>query len=535
MHPGWLIFSCVAAAVPAALVATNLKRLAPLPSPAMRRLPSVSVLIPARNEEANIRMVIESVLACSGVELEVLVWDDGSTDDTASIVRALSVRDPRVSLVAGATLPSGWAGKPFGCWNLAQRAKGDLLLFIDADVRLRAGDSLARICSAFLRPDLDLLSGVPWQRVESLWEVMFVPLIHFVLVGFLPLQRMRASTSPSLAAACGQFMAFRREVYLRMGGHSQVKGSFHEGIGMARAMRNAGRITDLSDLTDVSLCRMYSSAGEVWRGFAKTAHEGLAAPRSFLPFSILLFFGQVFPAVALLSTGLNRVSALWALLALALSYATRGALALRFKHPLSSVLLHPLSVALLLLNQWYGAARYWIGKPVHWRGRATAIIMFAPLCILNAAEPVRCPEFTLEDQHSIKHEIRFPRPRPLYLVAASRGGTGNIAGWVKPVVDAYGEQVDIFGLAAVQSVPTPLRWAVRSLIRDGTSCPVLMDWAGNCIPKLCAPSLSTSIFVVQSDGQILLNLEGPATPCGLASVKSELDRALQTKLKPRVK
>ncbi|NBV35442.1 MAG: hypothetical protein EBR81_17050, partial [Proteobacteria bacterium] len=91
----------------------------------------------------------------------------------------------------------------------------------------------------------------------------------------------------------------------------------------------------------------------------------------------------------------------------------------------------------------------------------------------------------------------------------------------------------IFGLAAVQGVPTPLRWAVRSLIRDGTNCPVLMDWAGDCIPKLCAPNLSTSIFVIQSDGQILLNLEGPATPNGLANIKSELDRVLSKKPKAR--
>jgi len=533
MHPGWLILSCVAAALPAVLVTTNLRRLLRLPSAALRRLPSVSVLIPARNEEANIRQVIESVLSCSGVDLEILIWDDGSTDGTAEIVKALSIRDPRVTLVEGLPLPSGWAGKPFGCWNLGQRAKGDVLLFIDADVRLRAGDSLARISAAFLRPELDLLSGVPWQRVETLWEVMFVPLIHFILLGFLPLRHMRASKDPSFAAGCGQFMAFRREAYLSIGGHSQAKSSFHEGTVMARAIRTAGRVADLSDLSDVSLCRMYANAGEVWRGFAKGAREGLAAPKSILPFSILLFFGQVFPALALLCGGLERTSTLLALLALALGCATRGALALRFKQPISSVLLHPLSVALLLLNQWYGAARYWLRRPIHWRGHAAVLVTFAPLCVLNAAEPSRCPEFTLEDQHSTKHQIRFPHPKPLYLVAASRNGTAHIANWVKPVADAYGEQIDIFGLAAVQGVPTPLRWAVRSLIRDGTNCPVLMDWAGDCIPKLCAPNLSTSIFVIQSDGQILLNLEGPATPNGLANIKSELDRVLSKKPKAR--
>ena len=533
MHPGWLIFSCVTAALPAVLVTTNLRRLQRLPSATLRRLPSVSVLIPARNEEANIRAVLESVLACSGVDLEILVWDDGSTDGTAESVRALGLRDPRVTLVEGLPLPSGWAGKPFGCWNLGQRAKSDVLLFIDADVRLRAGDSLARISAAFLRPELDLLSGVPWQRVETLWEVMFVPLIHFILLGFLPLRRMRASKNPSFAAGCGQFMAFRREAYLAIGGHSQAKSSFHEGTVMARAIRTAGRVADISDLSDVSVCRMYASAGDVWRGFAKGAREGLAAPKSILPFSILLFFGQVFPAIALLSGRLESTSTLWALLALSLGYATRGALALRFKQPLSAVLLHPLSVTLLLLNQWYGAARYWFGRPIHWRGRAAVIVMFAPLCTLNAAEPARCPEFTLEDQHSIKHQIRFPHPKPLYVVAASRTGTAHIANWVKPVADAYGEQIDIFGLAAVQNVPIPLRWAVRSLIRDGTDCPVLMDWAGDCTPKLCPPNLSTSVFVVQSDGQILLNLGGPATPSGLADIKSELDRVLSKKPKAR--
>jgi hypothetical protein len=537
MDAGWMVLCSAASLLPAGLIVSNLRQYRRLPPPVSRMLPGVSVLIPARNEEANIRAALESVLGCEGVDVEVLVWDDGSTDRTAEIVGEIEARDPRVRLVAGSPPPEGWAGKPFGCWSLANAARGEVLLFMDADVRLRGGDSLARMAAAFSRGGLDLLSGVPLQKVETLSEVMVVPQIHFVLLGFLPMERMRMSKDPRFAAACGQLMLFRRSSYMEVGGHSRATRSFHEGLALARVFRREGRVTDLFDATDVAVCRMYSGFGEVWRGFAKNAHEGLASPGSVLPFSLLLFFGQVFPLLVLFGGNLSRAGAGWAFLALLGAWFSRAMLAVRFSHPLSGVLLQPLAVAFLLLNQWYGAARFWLGKPVGWRGRTLIGLVGLGLCsgAVLAAEPARCPEIRLEDQHGVRHEVRFPRERPVYIVASTRSGTGKVGGWVKPVVEKYGDKVEIFGLADVRGIPQMFRGAVRLLIRDGTPWPVLMDWEAQAIPGLCTPGANIEVMVVEPDGRVRFRHAGESSPEGLERVFQVLDEILRKRVPPRSK
>lgn len=537
MDAGWMVLCCAASLVPAGLIVSNLRRYRRLPPPVARGLPSVSVLIPARNEESNIRAAVESVLGCEGVELEVLVWDDGSSDRTAEIVEEIGARDSRVRLVPGTPPPAGWAGKPFGCWSLASVASGEVLLFMDADVRLRGGDSLARMAAAFRGNELDLLSGVPLQKVETLAEVMIVPLIHFVLLGFLPIARMRASKDPRFAAACGQLMLFRRSSYMEVGGHSRATGSFHEGLALARAFRREGRVTDLFDASDVAVCRMYSGFWQVWRGFAKNAHEGLASPGSVVPFSVLLFFGQVLPVAALLEGSLSGRGAFWAFFALFGAWFSRAALALRFRQPLSGVLLQPFAVALLLLNQWYGAARFWVGKPVGWRGRMLAGLMCLSLFSGTglAVEPLRCPEMRLEDQHGVRHEIRFPRERPVYIVASTRSGSAKVGGWVKPVSERYGTKVDILGLADVRGIPQLFRGAVRLMIRDGTPWPVLMDWDAQAIPSLCTPGANIEVMVIEPDGRLRLRLAGDASEDGLERVQLLLDEMLRKRAQPRSK
>ena len=524
MKTALMILCIFAAAIPLAMVVYNMRFYRSLPGPLRREVPSVSVLIPARNEAMNIRAAIDSVLQCEGVEIEVMVWNDGSTDETADIVRTISEADPRVRLIDGTPLPEGWAGKPFGCWSLANLAKGDVLLFMDADVRLRAGDGLLRMSAAFLRPELDLLSGVPWQRVETLSEVMLVPLIHFVLLGFLPLQMMRETTDPRFAAACGQLMLFRKTAYFAAGGHATAQRSFHEGIALSRSFRKAGRVTDLFDATDVAVCRMYSGIGEVWRGFAKNAHEGLASPKSLLPFSFLLFFGQVLPFLSLLFNGLSGGSAQLAFLALSLSFAARGILAAKFKQPVSGVILQPIAVGFLLINQWYGAVRFWIGKPVAWRGRALSLmgVLLLSSQIACAAGVPRCPEFELEDQSGVTHRVEFPRKRPLYIVAANRLGTKQIAGWVKPVAETFGDRVEIYGLADVRGIPSVFHGAIRLMIREGTTWPVLLDWKGSVIPRLCEAGLANEVVVVHPKGDIRLHLRGEASASDLERVNETL-------------
>ncbi|MBY0395130.1 MAG: glycosyltransferase, partial [Thermoleophilia bacterium] len=282
------LVSLALAAVPALLFLDNLRQYLPprLPAPGAPT-PSVSVLIPARNEEASIAAAVESALASEGVDLEVVVLDDHSTDATADLVRAIMARDGRVRLETAPELPPGWCGKQHACHALAGLATRPVLVFVDADVRL-APDGLAR-ASAFLDASrADLVSGIPRQITVGWLEQLVIPLIHFVLLGFLPMRRMRAYPDPGYAAGCGQLFITRKGAYDRMGGHATIRTTLHDGIKLPRAYRAAGLATDLFDATDVARCRMYGSARDVWFGLAKNATEGLASPAMIGPATLLL-------------------------------------------------------------------------------------------------------------------------------------------------------------------------------------------------------------------------------------------------------
>ena len=268
----------------------------------------VSVLIPARNEERVIAASLGSLLASRGVQIEIIVLDDSSTDRTAEIVLSFAARDSRVRLESSPPLPRGWNSKPHACHALAGMAHSNILCFLDADVRL-APDALARM-SAFLgRSGSDLVSGFPRQETETPLEWLLLPLIHFVLLSYLPLAGMRALSAPGFAAGCGQFLMVRREAYRKTGGHAQIRATMHDGLLLPQLFRRHGLRTDIADLTHLATCRMYHNASEVWQGLAKNATEGMASPARILPFTFLLFCGQILPlllAVSLLFTASPR-------------------------------------------------------------------------------------------------------------------------------------------------------------------------------------------------------------------------------------
>jgi hypothetical protein len=330
----------------------------------------ISVLIPARNEERNIEGAVASILANRGVNLEVIVMDDHSTDRTATIVSAMSRGDLRLRLESSPTLPPDWCGKQHACDTLAKRARYPFLVFMDADVRL-APDALQRMLAFVRERDVALASGVPHQELGTFSEWLLLPLIHFVLLGFLPIHRMRQTTSPACSAGCGQLFIARREAYQACGGHASIRNSLHDGLQLPRAFRKAGFQTDLFDATDLATCRMFRSNGEVWRGLARNATEGLAAPGTILPMTLFLAGGQVLPFLLLgLRSALTANGFALALLAMVLAFLPRMIASRRFRQPLGSVLLHPVGVVGLLCIQWYAFLTSLTGRPRQWRGRA---------------------------------------------------------------------------------------------------------------------------------------------------------------------
>jgi hypothetical protein len=367
-----LALACaILAAIPAVLFLVNLRLYRPPPPFEEDRPPSrpaVSVLIPARQEERSIRAAVEAALASRGVELEVVVLDDHSEDATGKVVAELAARDPRVRLLLGPPLPAGWCGKQHACAVLAREARYPLLLFVDADVRL-AADGVARLVAFLEGSGADLVSGIPRQETRTLFEKLVIPLIHFVLLGFLPMWRMRRSRHPAYAAGCGQLFLARRTGYERMGGHAVIRTSLHDGIKLPRAFRAAGLRTDVCDATDVATCRMYRGAGEVWRGLAKNATEGLARPGLIGPATVLLLGGQVLPLALAPFVRTEPVAAALAALGVVLLFSPRLAGMRRFHQSPLGAALHPFGVLVLVALQWYGLLRALRGKPAGWKGR----------------------------------------------------------------------------------------------------------------------------------------------------------------------
>ncbi len=334
-------------------------------------LPAVSVLVPARDEEESIGACVESALATRGVDLEVVVMDDHSSDRTAEIVRAIAARDPRVRLVDAPELPEGWNGKQHACHRLAGEARHPVLAFIDADVRLER-DGLRRMLGFLERSGADLVSGIPWQRTVTWMEKLVVPLIHFVMLGYLPMAGVRWSKHPAFAAGCGQLFVVRAEAYRRAGGHAAIRSSRHDGLKLPRLFRAAGQSTDLCDATRVASCRMYRSAREVWNGFAKNADEGMATPNAILPWTVLLAGGQITPVVLLgwaLVGGASATATLWAALGTVAVYGTRLVLTARFRQSFVGWVLHPAGVAATLAIQWYALWKWARGRELPWKGR----------------------------------------------------------------------------------------------------------------------------------------------------------------------
>lgn len=356
------------AALPAFLFLANLRLYRPPPAPA-EVAPAVSLLIPARNEEPCIVAAVEAALVSTKVDLEVVVLDDHSEDATGKLVSAIAARDPRVRLIQGPPLPPGWCGKQHACWVLANEARQPLLAFQDADVRL-APDGLARMAAFLDAANADLVSGIPRQETGTLLEKLVIPLIHFILLGFLPMARMRRSRAPGYGAGCGQLFLARREAYQTAGGHAAIRASLHDGLKLPRAFRAAGKRTDLFDATEVATCRMYRGAGELWRGLAKNATEGLAAPAMIGPATLLLMGGQVLPAALLTAAPWLQPLALGlTAAALALAYLPRLVGVLRFRQSLPGALLHPVGVMVLVAIQWYGLMRKALKRPSAWKGR----------------------------------------------------------------------------------------------------------------------------------------------------------------------
>jgi chlorobactene glucosyltransferase len=233
----------------------------------------VSVIIPARNESAVIATVLGSVLASAYRPLQVLVVDDRSTDDTAARVAELARRDPRLRLIAGAELPPGWYGKPWACLQGYQAARGELLLFTDADTR-HEPELLGRAVGALRASGADLLTVSPRQRCETFWERLVMPQIWLLLGLRYHPGRVNSSRRARDVIANGQFILMPRGSYEAAGTHEAVRGEVAEDLALAQMVVRRGGRLHFAFAERLMETRMYHGLGPLIEGWSKNVYLG---------------------------------------------------------------------------------------------------------------------------------------------------------------------------------------------------------------------------------------------------------------------
>ncbi len=229
----------------------------------------ISVIIPARNEEGNIARVVKSIAHQPGMR-EIVVVDDQSTDRTAEILRELKLEFPQLRTLSIQSLPQGWMGKTHAVAEGAKIATGEWLLFTDADTQHFDG-SMAELLQRAEAGRVDLLSLSPGQETPTWWEKSVIPLVFVKLSGLFRFEDVCDPRSP-VAAANGQYVLIRREIYERSGGHEAVKSAILEDVELARRVKAMGGKLLFLPGPQWVRTRMYQTFGSMWQGWTKNLY-----------------------------------------------------------------------------------------------------------------------------------------------------------------------------------------------------------------------------------------------------------------------
>ncbi|HEX9304594.1 MAG TPA: glycosyltransferase [Thermoanaerobaculia bacterium] len=335
-------------------------------------LPRVSVVIPARDEAAEIERTVRSHLAQDYPDLQVVVVDDRSTDGTAKILETLSGEDSRVTVVAGREPPEGWLGKPHTLLSGARAADGELLLFADADVRYDPR-TLREAVALMDERALDLLAFFPRLKTRGFWESVLMPYLGvavFLGLGFLA----RVRRCP-IAMGAGAGNLVRRRVYDSIGGHAALADSVVDDVRLAVTVKRAGFRVAAFRAGDRVAVRMYRGFLGVWNGFTKNVawvYSGFGGALLFV-LTILLLAVSIAPAAVLalaaVGVAIPPGDVVLAAAIFASSVLVRGALAAALGDPLWPALSHPIMTAV-----WAGLIgrslfHRFIRRRLTWRGR----------------------------------------------------------------------------------------------------------------------------------------------------------------------
>jgi len=338
--------------------------------------PLVSILIPARNEEKNIRRILNSMIKQDYPNLEILVLDDNSTDSTGLIVQEFVKKDSRVKIIQGAPLPAGWKGKCFACHQLSKIAKGNYFVFTDADT-LHYPNSISGSLAALLKNNLDVTSIYPRQIAVTFSERMSVRFINFIILSFMPLVLVKHTKGPFFSTAIGQFLLFTREAYEKTGGFEAVKAEILEDINISKQVKRCGLKIMVYDGSDSIFCRMFTNLPDVIKGFSRFIYAAFDC--NFLMEIIAVSFIALVFMVPFILLPLGIFVFDWPakiislnIIQIFLIFTIKFILAIRFKERILDVFFTPVAIAFVYFLAINSYKQSKFGKGVDWKDRVYA-------------------------------------------------------------------------------------------------------------------------------------------------------------------
>jgi len=321
----------------------------------------ISILIPVRNEQDNILSLLQSIYDQDYIDYEVIILDDGSEDDTYSICEKFVSKHHQFRVIKGEKLPHDWLGKNYACHQLAEEAKGDYFLFLDADEVVN--NSLLNSAIHRMRLyNLGLLSLFTNQQMDTFGEKLVVPLMHYILLNLLPLRLVYLVKNSTVAAASGQFMFFDAEIYRKNEWHKQVKDRVVEDVEIMRIVKSSGYNGEALLANGMISCRMYKSYTEAVNGFSKNFLAGFNYSIITLLIYLVIIIGG--PMIVIMTLNLQLIAFMIGLIIL-----TRIMISLSAsQNAWLNVLLHPLQMINLTIIAFMAIHKY-LTKTTVWKGR----------------------------------------------------------------------------------------------------------------------------------------------------------------------
>ena len=339
-----------------------------------KNAPSVSVIIPARNEAMNIEACLDSITKSSYPNFEIIVVNDRSEDETATLARSMPHGNAKSLIVIdGEELPEGWLGKPWACYQGARATSSQLLLFTDADTT-HGNDLLSRSVSGIQEEEADLLNVIGFQLMESFWECLVQPQIFLMILFYFPnLEQSAQSNRWRDAVANGQFIMMQRASYEAIGGHESVRDRVIEDVALAQLVKKSGGILAIRLAMDDLTTRMYRSLSGLIAGWSRLFRMGAIQGQALLPslkmVALVSVFLWIMPPIMLISalSGLGGMILLnWSLLVCGISIFIHVTFLYLLGGPVLYAVFYPLGSLMLVYIMILASVRV---REVEWKGR----------------------------------------------------------------------------------------------------------------------------------------------------------------------